>query len=379
MKKYIFIAFVLVILSTICFAGDYNSQPAGISGSITSTTQDATIYSANSFMAQKRGTTGDANAAVTSGTGLGVYGFSGWNGTSYSLAGYFSSFANQDWTGSSVHGGSILGYVCPNSAASCIQTFHLNQAGTASIGNNPSGSFPNATLQVKDGTIGTGITRLWASKGDAQATTPIFGVYSSTSGDGPRFEVRNTGASIPKLSGTMNASNQNIEDVGSLKISTTPIATGSYLWFTNVDYSGSPSGSIDLNIYPNDGSKGCTLGIFRNTNGSSSVFKIYKGDNTSTAYVNLSARAQSGYVNGKLRVGDTTFPTQNFEVAGMQTISATLFAALGTPANGTIAYCSDCTTSTPATCTANLLSSCTCAGSGTGAFAKRLNGAWYCN
>jgi hypothetical protein len=64
---------------------------------------------------------------------------------------------------------------------------------------------------------------------------------------------------------------------------------------------------------------------------------------------------------------------------GQVNYGAVLFAALGTPANGTFAYCSDCTVSTPATCTANLLSSCTCAGSGTGALAKRLNGAWYCN
>ena len=42
-------------------------------------------------------------------------------------------------------------------------------------------------------------------------------------------------------------------------------------------------------------------------------------------------------------------------------------AGLGSPSNGTITYCSDCT-STP-----------TCAGGGTGAFAARLNGAWTCN
>jgi hypothetical protein len=47
--------------------------------------------------------------------------------------------------------------------------------------------------------------------------------------------------------------------------------------------------------------------------------------------------------------------------------TATLFASLGTPANGTFLYCSDCTVAS------------TCAGSGTGALAKRLNGAWVCN
>jgi hypothetical protein len=42
-------------------------------------------------------------------------------------------------------------------------------------------------------------------------------------------------------------------------------------------------------------------------------------------------------------------------------------AFLGTPANGTIIYCSDCTIANP------------CAGGGTGALAKRLNGVWVCN
>lgn len=43
------------------------------------------------------------------------------------------------------------------------------------------------------------------------------------------------------------------------------------------------------------------------------------------------------------------------------------FATLATPANGTIVYCPDCTVANP------------CAGAGTGALAKRLNGVWVCN
>ncbi len=42
-------------------------------------------------------------------------------------------------------------------------------------------------------------------------------------------------------------------------------------------------------------------------------------------------------------------------------------ASLGTPADGTIAYCSDCNKATP------------CTGSGDGALAKRINGAWDCD
>lgn len=43
------------------------------------------------------------------------------------------------------------------------------------------------------------------------------------------------------------------------------------------------------------------------------------------------------------------------------------FSTLGTPSDGTLYYCSDCTQATP------------CAGSGTGSFAQRVNGAWQCS
>ena len=49
------------------------------------------------------------------------------------------------------------------------------------------------------------------------------------------------------------------------------------------------------------------------------------------------------------------------------TLTATTFANLGTPANGTFVFCSDCTIASP------------CAGGGTGALAKRLNSVWVCN
>lgn len=48
-------------------------------------------------------------------------------------------------------------------------------------------------------------------------------------------------------------------------------------------------------------------------------------------------------------------------------LGAVTQANLGTPANGSIAFCSDCTITNP------------CAGGGTGALAKRLNGGWVCN
>lgn len=57
--------------------------------------------------------------------------------------------------------------------------------------------------------------------------------------------------------------------------------------------------------------------------------------------------------------------------------TATAFGSLGTPTNGTVLYCNDCTVTTAATCPATQ-ASCICAGSGTGAIARRINSVWYC-
>lgn len=63
-----------------------------------------------------------------------------------------------------------------------------------------------------------------------------------------------------------------------------------------------------------------------------------------------------------------TSPHFNISGTGAEvTLGATAFAALPASANGSIRFCSDCTIANP------------CAGSGGGAFAKRIAGAWVCN
>jgi hypothetical protein len=64
--------------------------------------------------------------------------------------------------------------------------------------------------------------------------------------------------------------------------------------------------------------------------------------------------------------GTAILSTTGYSGPGV-TFLPTLFAALGTPVNGTLYFCSDCTVANP------------CAGGGTGALAKRLNGVWVCN
>ena len=75
-------------------------------------------------------------------------------------------------------------------------------------------------------------------------------------------------------------------------------------------------------------------------------------------------------INTQTYTGGTNMPMYQFSKAGATpsvSIPATTFANLSTQPNGVFFYCSDCTIANP------------CAGSGTGALAKRLNGVWVCN
>jgi hypothetical protein len=64
--------------------------------------------------------------------------------------------------------------------------------------------------------------------------------------------------------------------------------------------------------------------------------------------------------------GALTLPAGNGAILA-NPMPAVTYSSLGTPSNGTFYYCSDCAIANP------------CTGSGTGALAKRLNGAWVCN
>jgi hypothetical protein len=93
------------------------------------------------------------------------------------------------------------------------------------------------------------------------------------------------------------------------------------------------------------------------------------------AGVYVTATASEGIVqlasgNGSSGSGATLYVRGNrIDMSGgYVALPTTSFGTLPTPlANGAIIYCSDCTIASP------------CAGGGTGAIAKRLNGAWVCN
>lgn len=86
-----------------------------------------------------------------------------------------------------------------------------------------------------------------------------------------------------------------------------------------------------------------------------------------TGAVVINGIASSGTGGLIVQNGSAVTKIQIFGTDGRVGFVGVLQAALGTPANGSIQYCSDCTVANP------------CAGGGTGALAKRLNGVWVCN
>lgn len=107
------------------------------------------------------------------------------------------------------------------------------------------------------------------------------------------------------------------------------------------------------------------LGYVGATNTYQSAARIV-GDSTGT--ISDSATGIAGIIR-ILTAATGGEPTERwqFDSTGNLISAGVLQANLGTPANGSVIYCSDCTLANP------------CAGGGTGALAKRLNATWVCN
>jgi len=87
---------------------------------------------------------------------------------------------------------------------------------------------------------------------------------------------------------------------------------------------------------------------------------------TTTSFTDTQSFTSAGSAT-TVPVGGPSGFNANLAWAPKLIIGSVPFAALGTPVNGTIVYCPDCTIANP------------CAGAGTGALAKRINGTWICN
>jgi len=87
--------------------------------------------------------------------------------------------------------------------------------------------------------------------------------------------------------------------------------------------------------------------------------------------------AKFGWTNTADAVSGTADTLMGRGGIGEITYTTVLFSALGTPAVGTVALCTDCAPTTPATCPATK-ASCICTSGGVGSVAYRFNSVWYC-
>jgi hypothetical protein len=105
----------------------------------------------------------------------------------------------------------------------------------------------------------------------------------------------------------------------------------------------------------------------------SAAFEVDGGDPSRTLSLTNAANGKNRKIrvdaNGDIDLINNAYSdtSQVWHDDGSVTLRGIAFENLGAPANGTIAYCSDCAVGDP------------CVGGGTGALAKRLNGAWVCN
>lgn len=140
--------------------------------------------------------------------------------------------------------------------------------------------------------------------------------------------------------------------------------------------------SFSGNVMDLTGSGAMSLGTTVATSGQ--IGKTWDG---SSATGHIKWDAGGVYLGSHNDVGnDDTFQVQNGEqdhivsavrvlqllasgstFTGTVTLGNSAQASLGTPANGTLLYCTDCTVANP------------CGSGGSGALAKRINGAWVCN
>jgi mucin-19 len=139
---------------------------------------------------RKRGTTGDATAAITNGTELGYHGFLGWDGSAYVRGAYVIANATENWTGSQ-RGTSYSIAVTPNGSIANTVALTLGQDRTAQFfGNvNVSGTGTSAFTGAVSVTGTTTLTDLTLQGGlrDNAGSRGTLGMVLQTSGTSTRW------------------------------------------------------------------------------------------------------------------------------------------------------------------------------------------------
>lgn len=146
------------------------------------------ITSANTFSGgynvYKRGTTGDATAAVTAWTELGYHAYYGWDSAGYGRGAYTIAHTTEAWT-ASAHGTRYGIVTTPNGSTTGVEALSVSQAGYVGIG------VTTATYRLQVEEARDALTGVWArntnsgtSAGNvvyvnSDAAQASFGVYSA--------------------------------------------------------------------------------------------------------------------------------------------------------------------------------------------------------
>jgi hypothetical protein len=227
-----------------------------------------------------------------------------------------------------------------------------NPVGADTAGNYNYAVAPGTYVEVVSGsgfsTYQRTITVNWVTLEDDQTITGIK-TFSSV------IKLGSSGdAGISRLgAGILGVGNGTASDV-SARIAAKNFSTTSSNNSLDAAGAGHSTTFIDIDNTPNPGSG--YIAAFTQADATAGARNALLAKTAATDTASYVAKFESGGVN---RWG--------FRADGQMESTGVTFANLGTPNNGTLVYCSNCTIANP------------CASGGTGAFAKRLNGVWVCN
>lgn len=195
----------------------------------------------------------------------------------------------------------------------------------------------------------------WATQA-VSGTIQSVGSTATNSGAFVRFELKNCGGNIPRVTGTTI--------VAPVSKDFLPDSNGTFsgvIWGNNEITCGTAQNTYyQVSLWVagrTQSSNSYDIRASFNLNSATPISSITPQNLSQGVIVGLPAGSQTiSQPNG------STFAVNNLAPI----LSPTTFSNLGTPINGALAYCSDCVVADP------------CAGGGTGAIAKRVNSTWSC-
>ncbi|HEX2825292.1 MAG TPA: hypothetical protein VHP37_03005 [Burkholderiales bacterium] len=266
-----------------------------------------------------------------------------------------------------------IGYNCEGVSVACIDIDATRDTVNNSTHHIANGHHENNTSSVADIVVG--------------ATRTVYGVRVEniffSAGAGAQYPIKLVNAHNVTLENNIVASGYAISQypyIGNVsnlsaqanrwQLPSFNTVLGADVRIGGADLSAPPASNLEV-----QGGSGIT--VARDANGTGSgiglTFRQKDARNTWVPYGSLRGSLRSAVpgavtaeltLKGKVRGVDTDYLT--LDDTGFRPLAKT-FANLGAASNGTFVYCPDCAIANP------------CAGNGTGAFAKRLNGAWICN